>query len=108
MPVDQQSRAVAIVRDHIEAWSNHDWPEARERLAADVHVTATTTQPTMSATDLTGADDYMDGLVEFAGAVAPGSARVLASVGDERIAVLMLIVETDVGGGKVTLPAARL
>jgi hypothetical protein len=108
MPVDQQSRAVAIARDHVEAWSNHNWPEARESLAADVHVTATTTQPTMSATDLTGADDYMDGLVEFAGAVAPGSARVLASVGDERNALLLLTVEADFGGGKVTLPAARL
>ncbi|MGH3029427.1 MAG: hypothetical protein ACRDNE_01425 [Gaiellaceae bacterium] len=62
----------------------------------------------MPATDLTGADDYMDGLVEFAGAVAPGSARVLASVGDERIALLMLTVEADFGGGKVTLPAAWL
>ena len=62
----------------------------------------------MSATDLTGADDYMDGLVEFAGAVAPGSARVLAGVGDERNALLLLTVEANFGGGKVTLPAARL
>jgi hypothetical protein len=108
MSVDQQSPAVAIARDHVEAWSNHNWPEARASLAADVHVTATTTQPTMSATDLTGADDYMHGLVEFAGAVTPGSARVLASVGDERNALLLLTVEADFGGGKVTLPAARL
>jgi hypothetical protein len=38
----------------------------------------------------------------------PGSARVIASVGDERNARLMLTVEADFGGGKVTLPAARL
>jgi hypothetical protein len=33
---------------------------------------------------------------------------VLASVGDERNALLMLTVEADFGGGKVALPAARL
>ena len=33
---------------------------------------------------------------------------MLASVGDERNALLMLTVEADFGGGKVTLPAARL
>jgi hypothetical protein len=65
-------------------------------------------QPTMAATDLTGVDDYMQGLIEFAQAVVPGGARVLASVGDERNALLMLTVEADFGGGKMTLPAARL
>jgi hypothetical protein len=33
---------------------------------------------------------------------------VLASIGDERNALLMLIVEADFGAGPVTLPAARL
>jgi SnoaL-like domain len=106
--IEQESPAVAIAREHAEAWSNHDWARAREGLAGDVHVTATTTQPTMAATNLTGVDDYMDGLIAFAQAVVPGSARVLASVGDERNALLMLTVEADLGGGKVTLPAARL
>jgi hypothetical protein len=62
----------------------------------------------MPTTDTTGIDDYMRGLVAFAGAVVPGSARVLASVGDERNALLMLTVEADFGAGPVTLPAARL
>jgi SnoaL-like domain len=108
MPVQQDSPAVAVARAHADAWSNHDWAKARESLAADVHVTATTTQPTMPATNTTGVDEYMEGLLEFAQAVVPGSARVIASVGDERNALLMLTVEADFGRGKMTLPAARL
>jgi hypothetical protein len=107
-PVRQDAPAVAVARAHAEAWSNHDWAKARERLAADVHVAVTTTQPTLPPTDLTGIENYMRGLIEFAGAVVPGSARVLASVGDDRNALLMLTVEADFGGGTVTLPAARL
>jgi SnoaL-like domain len=107
-PVRQESPAVTVARAHVEAWSNHDFDTARERLAADVHVTATSTQLTMPSTDLTGIDDYMQGLIAFAQAVVPGSARVLASVGDERNALLVLAVEADFGAGPVTLTAARL
>jgi hypothetical protein len=107
-PVRQDSPAVAVARAHAEAWSNHDWARSREGLATDVHVTVTTTQPTLPPTDLTGIEDYMRGLIEFAEAVVPGSARVLASVGDERNALLMLTVDADFGGGPVKLPAARL
>jgi len=52
--------------------------------APDVHVRATTTQPVMKDTDLTGADDYMHGLKEFAQGVLPASLDVNASLGDER------------------------
>ena len=45
MPVDQESPTVAVARAYAEAWSNHDWAKAREGLAADIHVTATTTLP---------------------------------------------------------------
>jgi SnoaL-like domain len=107
-PVRQDSPAVAVARAHAEAWSNHDWARSREGLAADVRVTVTTTQPRIPTTDLTGIENYMQGLIEFAQAVVPGSARVLASVGDDRNALLMLTVEADFGGGPVTLPAARL
>jgi hypothetical protein len=107
-PVRQDSPAVAVARAHAEAWSNHEFDTARESLAADVHVTATSTQLTMPSTDLTGIDDYMQGLIAFAQAVVPGSARVLASVGDERNALLVLAVEADFGAGPVTLTAARL
>ena len=108
MSAQHESPAVAIARAHAEAWSNHDFDAARSSLAADVKVTATSTVPIMPATDLSGADDYMVGLTQFAQAVVPGSLRVIASVGDERNALLMLTVEADFGGGKVILPAARL
>ena len=107
-PAQDESPAVAIARAHVEAWSNHDFDTARSGLAPDVRVTAVTTQPMPPATDLTGADDYMTGLVQFAQAVVPGSLRIVASTGDERNALLMLTVEADFGAGKATLPGARL
>ncbi len=108
MSAQHESPAVAIARAHVEAWSNHDFDAARNGLAPDVRVTATTTQPVPPATDLTGVDDYMLGLTQFAQAVVPGSLRVIASVGDERNALLVLTVEADFGAGKATLPGARL
>ncbi len=64
----------------------------------------------MAPTDLTGIDDYMEGLKKFAEAVEPGGARVVASVGDERNSLILLTVKAAFGPGapKVTLPAARL
>ena len=108
MSVQTDSPAVAVARAYVEAWSNHDFDAARSSLAADVKVTATTTLPIMPATDLSGADDYMVGLTQFAQAVVPGSLRVIASAGDERNALLMLTVEADLPVGRMTLPAARL
>ncbi len=103
-----ETPAVAIARAHVEAWSNHDFDTAREGLAPDVRVTAITTQPMPPATDLTGADNYMIGLKQFAEAVVPGSLQVIASTGDDRNALLMLTVEVDFGAGTTTLPGARL
>lgn len=108
MSAQHESPAVAIARAHVEAWSNHDLDTARNGLAPDVRVTATTTQPMPPATDLTGVDDYMTGLVQFARAVVPGSLRIVASTGDDRNALLMLSVDADFGAGKATLPGARL
>jgi hypothetical protein len=110
MPIHQESSAVALARTHAEAWSNHDWDTARKMLAPDVHVTTMTTQPTMKPTDTTGIDDYMAGLIQFAQAVEPGSARVISSVGDERNSLILLTVRAAFGpdGAKVTVPAARL
>lgn len=73
MSIKAESPAVAMARAHVEAWSNHNWDKARKSLAADVHVTVTTTQPTMAATDTTGIDTYMDGLKKFAQAVVPAA-----------------------------------
>jgi hypothetical protein len=108
MSAPTDAPAVAIARAHVEAWTNHDFDTARKYLAPDVRVTATTTQPMPPATDLTGADDYMAGLTQFAQAVVPGSARVVASLGDEHNALLMLTIEADFGAGTATLPGARL
>ena len=108
MPASTDSPAISVARAHIEAWSNHDWDAARTGLAADVTVDATTTLPIMAATHLTGVDPYMEGLVQFAQAVIPGSATILSTVGDERNALVMLTVEADLGNGTMTLPTARM
>jgi len=106
--IKTESPAVAIARTHVDAWSHHDWDKARTFLAPDVHVTVSTTQPIMAPTDTTGIDVYMDGLKKFAGAVQPGSARVIATTGDTHNALLLVTVEADLGRGTLTLPAARL
>ena len=108
MPVSTDSPAVAVARAHVTAWSNHDYDTARASLAADVTVASTTTQPIMEPVHLTGADAYMQGLIHFAQTVVPGSAKVIATAGDERNALVMLTVEADFGGGKMLLPGARL
>jgi len=107
---ESEPSAVEIARAHVDAWSNYDYQTARKHLAPDVHVTVTTTQPFMAATDTTGVDKYMEGLVKFADAVDTGSARVIGSVGDEHNALLMLTVKATLGPDKarMTLPAARL
>jgi len=80
----------------------HDFDAARSALAADVHVTATSTQPTMAYHPLTASSTtYRPDRVR--GSSRPGSARVLASVGDERNALLLLAVEANSGAGPVTL-----
>src|SRR5262249_50650504 len=108
MPVSTDSPAVAVALSHVTAWSNHDYETARAGLAADVTVASTTTQPIMVPVHLAGSEAYMEGLIHFAQTVVPGSARVIASTGDERNALLMLTVEADFGGGKMILPGARL
>jgi hypothetical protein len=108
MPVSTESPAISVALAHVEAWSNHDFDRARDALAAQVTVDATTTLPVMPPTHLTGVEAYMQGLVQFASAVVPGSARVTAATGDERNALLMLTVEADFGGGTMILPGARM
>lgn len=51
----------------------------------------------------------MSGLEQFAQIVVPGSARMIATVGDERNALLMVTVQTAGGpfGPAMTLPARR-
>jgi len=110
MSAQQESPAVAIARAHVEAWSNHDFDSARSLLADDVKVTATSSNPAPPQTDLTGADNYMAGLIAYAQPIVPGSVRILASTGDERNALLTLTMTMAGGpfGTGATAPCARL
>ena len=110
MSAQHDSPAVAIARGHVEAWSNHEFDKARSMLAPDVRVRVTTTAPYPPDTDLTGADNYMEGLVAYAQPVVPGSVKVLASTGDDRNALLLLSLAMAGGpfGEGTTAPSARL
>ena len=48
-----ESRAVALARSHLEAWTNHDFDKARGNLAKDVQFFS-------PATNLVGIGEYMD------------------------------------------------
>jgi hypothetical protein len=67
------SPAVAIARAHVAAWGRLDFDTARSMLAPDVRVRVTTTAPYPPDTDLTGAEEYMEGLRAYAGPIVPGS-----------------------------------
>jgi hypothetical protein len=108
MPVNKDSNAVKLALAHVQAWSDRDWNAARAALASDVHVRVTTTNPTLPVTDTTGPDDYMVGLETWAGAITPGTVKVLNTVGDDRNAVVTFSVEVDFGFGKTPSAGARL
>jgi SnoaL-like protein len=99
-----ESRAVALARAHLEAWTNQDLDTVRGNLADDVQFYS-------PAANLVGIDEYMDaprGLTQFAKQVVPGSLRVIAAMGDERNALIMYEVATEGGpiGSKV-FPSAQ-
>jgi len=98
------SRAVAIARAHLEAWTNHDLEAVRGNLAEDVQFFS-------PAANLTGIDEYMDaprGLTQFAKQVVPGSLRVIASMGDDQNALIMYEVRTEGGPiGSRLFPSAQ-
>ena len=110
MSAQNESPAVAIARAHVEAWSRHDFDTARSMLAPDVRVRVTTTAPYPPDTDLTGADNYMEGLHAYAEPIVPGSVKVLASTGDGRNALLLLDLTMAGGpfGEGTTAPGARM
>lgn len=104
------SQALAVARAHVAAWSTKDYDTARSLLAPDVHVTATSTFAAMKATDLTGTEPYMEGLVAFADPIVPGSVREIGAVGDEHNALILLDLELAGGpfGAGGHAPFARL
>src|SRR5438132_13977847 len=98
------SRAVALARAHLDAWTNHDFDTVRTTLAQDVQFYS-------PAANLVGIGEYMDaprGLTQFARQVVPGSLRVIAATGDDRNALIMYEVSTEGGplGSKV-FPSAQ-
>ena len=99
-----ESRAVALARAHLEAWTNHDFDTARGNLAKDVQFFS-------PAANLVGIDEYMDaprGLTQFAKQVVPGSLRIIAAMGDERNALIMYEVSTEGGPiGAKLFPSAQ-
>jgi hypothetical protein len=99
-----ESPAVAFARAHLEAWSNHDLDKARGNLASDVQFFS-------PAAHLVGVDEYMDGakgLVQFARHVVPGSLKVIATMGDERNALIMYQVDSEGGPfGAKRYPSAQ-
>ena len=105
-----ESRAVNIAVAHINAWSNHNYDEARKYLSHDVHVSVSTTQPTMPATDTVGVDEYMDGLKKFGQIVVPGSAQIKSTSGDAHNALITVTVKVIMapGGPQMPLAGARL
>jgi hypothetical protein len=110
MSAQHESPAVNIARAHVEAWSKQDFDTARSMLAPGVSITVMSTTPGLPRTDLTGADDYMQGLTAYAQPIVPGSVQVLASTGDDRNALLVLSL-TMAGGPfreGTTAPCARL
>lgn len=109
--MSQEAPAVTAARAHVEAWGNHDFEAARRGLAPDVKVTATSTSPMLPRVELTGAEPYMDGLIPFASGLERGSTKVLAAMGDDRNALLLITsqVTPDAAMGRSgTLPGARL
>lgn len=103
------SRAVKLACAHVEAWARKDFTAARNGLATDVTATQSSTNPDIPRHDLTGVEDYMQGLILFAQSIVPGSVRVTDGAGDDNYALLM--VTTPVDGppfGKLTIHNARL
>ena len=90
------SPAVAVVRAHMEAYSNQDLGTARGNVAEEV-------QCFTNDVNLAGIEAYMEGLTQFAAMLAPGSLNIIATRGDDRKAMIM--AEHTVGGQR--FPSAR-
>ena len=110
MSLEQNSAAVAAARAHVEAWGKGDYEAAREALADDVWVTVIAADPNLPKTDLHGVDAYMQGLVQFADGVVPGSINVVEAVGDGKQALLTVSARVKFGpdAPEMDAPGARM
>ena len=110
MSASQEPTAVAVARAHVDAWSVHDYDTARVALAPEVHVVVTSVDPQTPFVDTTGAEEYMEGLIQFGHAVLPGTTRVMVAAGDGARAMLQVTSRVKFGpdAPEMTLDAARL
>ena len=110
MSLQQKSPAVAAAKAHVEAWSKRDYEAARQALANDVWVTATAADPNFPRTDLHGTDAYMQGLVQYADGIVPGSTEIIEAVGDDTQALLTVNARAKFGpdAPELDAPAARM
>jgi len=110
MALQQNSAAVAAARAHVEAWAKRDYDAAREALADDVRVTAVAADPSFPKTDLNGVEAYMQGLIQYADGIVPGSVEVVEAVGDDRQALLTVHAKAKFGpdAPEMDAPAARM
>jgi hypothetical protein len=110
MPSQQESTAVAVARAHVDAWGVHDYDLAGAALAPKVHVMVTSVDPNTPQVDTTGADEYMDGLIQFGQAVLPGTTHVISASGDAARALLQVSSRVKFGpdAPEMTLIGARL
>jgi len=107
--MNTSTSAVSVAEAHVKAWSEHDWDASQKLLAEDVRVEVSTTQPIMSPVDTTGVEAYMHGLHAFADPVVKGSAEIHSAVGDDKTAVVLVSVKTEIPGqGPMDLHGARL
>jgi hypothetical protein len=110
MSLQRNSAAVAAARAHVEAWGKRDYETAREALANDVWVTVIAADPNFPKTDLNGVEAYMQGLIQFADGVVPGSAEVVEAVGDDTQALLTVNARVKFGpdAPEMDAPGARM
>ena len=93
MSSQQESTAVAVARAQVGAWGVHDYDVARGALASGVRVVVSSFDPNTPEVDTTGAEEYMDGLIQFGQAVLPGTTRVISASGDDARALLRRVAD---------------
>jgi SnoaL-like domain len=110
MSSQQEPTAVAVARAHVDAWGVHDYDVARDALAPEVHVIVTSVDLDTPQVDTTGAQEYMDGLIQFGHAMVPGTTRVISVSGDDTRAMLQVSSRVKFGpdAPEMTVEGARL
>jgi hypothetical protein len=110
MSSQQEPTALAVARAHVDAWGVHDYDVARGALAPEVHVMVTSVDPNTPQVDTTGAERYMDGLIQFGHALLTGTTRVISASGDDARALLQVSSRVKFGpdAPEMTLDGARL